>query len=337
MLEDYWYIACSAAAIRSKPVGFKAFGHPLVAFRGKDGTPGVLADRCAHRNAALSGGVVQDGLLQCPYHGWQYSNDGKLAKLPVCPADSPHSDTISVPAWPCVEQDGYIWFSLSNTPATPQPPRFANKSEPGWTSFTMDTLFDGPVDTCLENFLDCPHASFVHKHWFRTPAQKPVTAQVRVNDDGAEAEYFDEPRKSSVVWSLLSKDKSTMRHVDRFIAPATSRGDYEFSDKRYYIITSCCTPINETQTRVHTVISFRFGGMGWLIKLFFKPLSKRIIAQDVDMVREQQANIERFGGKRYQVIEQDLLYRHIVQWRNKIEKNEPLPEPSDGDKVNLVL
>ena len=337
MLKYHWYIACKAIDIRRSPVAFTAFDQPLVAFRGENGVPGVLIDRCAHRNAALSKGKVTNGALQCPYHGWQYSTDGQVVNIPVCPKSIQPETKTSVQSWPCLEQDGYIWFCLSKQPATASPTRFANKSEPGWTSFTMDTLFDGPVDTCLENFLDCPHATFVHKHWFRAPTLKNVSAIVRTNVDGAEAEYFDEPRESSLVWSLLSKDSSNMRHVDRFIAPATSRVDYEFSDNRYYIITSSCTPISETKTRVHTVISFRFGRIGWFVKLFFKPLSQRIIAQDVHMVRLQQDNIDRFGGKRYQVIKQDLLYRHIVSWRNRIEKNEPMPEQGEPETIDLVL
>lgn len=320
-----------------------------MAFLGRNDKPAVLIDRCAHRNAPLSEGAVREGLLVCPYHGWSYDTDGSLAVLPVCPAGSAATTPVStdatktasiniaVDSWPCVEQDGYIWFCLSHQPATEKPQPFAHMQEPGWTSFTMDTLFDAPVDTCLENFLDCPHATFVHRHWFRTPTLKQVKAEVRINWDGAEAEYFDEPREQSVVWSLLTRKKSTMRHIDRFIAPATSRVDYDFSDSRYYVITSSCTPVNETQTRVHTVVTFRFGSFGRLVRFFFKPLSMRIIKQDVEIVRQQQANIDRFGGRRYRVIPQDLLYRHIVQWRNSIEKGEPLPSEAPPETINLVL
>lgn len=343
MLENYWYIACKAESIKKGPHAFVAFDKPLVAFTGANGKPGVLLDRCAHRNAPLSRGAVRDGQLQCPYHGWSYDTDGRLADLPVCPNHSKKTLgaeeklQISVEAWPAVERDGYIWFSLSHKPHTPEPPAFPFMHDAGWTSFSLNTLFDGPVEVCLENFLDCPHATFVHRGWFRTPTTKKVKAIVRVNSDGAEAEYFDEPREASVVWSLLSKKKSTMRHIDRFIAPATSRVDYEFSDNRYYVITSSCTPINEKQTRVHTVISFRFGGLGWFIKLFFKPLSQRIISQDVEMVKLQQQNVERFDGKLYKVIPQDLLYKHIVQWRNCIKADKPLPQTDATETIDLVI
>ena len=337
MLEDYWYIACRSSAINKAPVAFAAFDRPLVAFRNGEGRAGVLVDRCTHRNAPLSQGRIADGLLQCPYHGWSYDIDGSVKKIPACPADKHASRRLHIDSYPCVEQEGYLWFTLTDRPALETPPKFAFYGEPGWTTFRMDTLFDAPVETCLENFLDCPHAMFVHRYWFRKPTLKPVRAVVRYTQDGAEAEYFDEPREGSLVWTMLSRRKSTMRHIDRFIAPAISRVDYQFSDKRYYVITSACTPLNDTQTRVHTVISFQFGRIGWLIRCFFQPLSRWIIGQDVRVVALQQSNIEKFGEKRYTVLPQDLLYQRIIRWRAAIRDRRPTPVAGESENVDLRL
>lgn len=37
-----------------------------------DGSPVAVADVCAHRGTALSGGLVRDGILTCPGHFWRY-------------------------------------------------------------------------------------------------------------------------------------------------------------------------------------------------------------------------------------------------------------------------
>ena len=37
-----------------------------------DGSPVAVADVCAHRHTALSGGLVRDGVLTCPGHFWRY-------------------------------------------------------------------------------------------------------------------------------------------------------------------------------------------------------------------------------------------------------------------------
>src|SRR2546423_743880 len=55
-LKNYWYIAAPAAELRSQPLARTLLGERLVLFRQRDGQPAALIDRCAHRNAPLSGG-----------------------------------------------------------------------------------------------------------------------------------------------------------------------------------------------------------------------------------------------------------------------------------------
>lgn len=294
----------------------------------------TLEDRCQHRNAPLSCGKVNDGKIQCPYHGWQYAGDGQLAEIPYRCTTPPK---LSIPSYPCQEQDGYIWVNIGAIPTDTQPYRFPYLAAPGWTSFRLDTLFNGSVAACLENFLDCPHAVQVHKSWFRTATAKPVKAIVRSLDDGAVAEYFNEPREKSVVWSLLSPTAEDMQHTDRFIAPATSQVDYQFAKGRKYIISSCCTPVDENTTRVHTVINFHYGKFGALIPLFFKPLSLLIIHQDVKMLDKQFRNIRQFGNADFTVIAEDLLFKLIASWRQALKNGTPPPKSGEESHVDMRL
>lgn len=333
MLESYWYIAAKARALRRAPQAIRLFSRNLVLFRDAKGQPHCVEDRCAHRNMPLSAGQVTADGIQCPYHGWTYNGAGEATRVPVAPT---LPCNLRISAFPCCEQDGYIWVCPSDKPAVTKPLRFPYLHEPGWTSFHMKTRFQGTVEACLENFLDCPHATFVHKYWFRAPVGRAVKAVVRALEDGAEAEFFEEPRERSVVWSTLSPAKATMRHTDRFIAPATSRVDYHFSNGRGYVITSSCTPVTDTETEVYTVISFRYGPVGLLVRAFFEPLSRLIIWQDVRALRAQQKNIERFGGPRFKVIPQDLLLPHIRRWRNDLAQGHT-PETKGEKTVDLLL
>lgn len=45
------------------------FEEPWVLFRGKDGKPGCVKNTCAHRACPLDLGSVNEGRIQCPYHG----------------------------------------------------------------------------------------------------------------------------------------------------------------------------------------------------------------------------------------------------------------------------
>ncbi len=335
-LKRYWSIVATEKAVKKKPQRAVLFDLPLVIFFAKDSNRYVaLQDRCPHRNAPLSAGKVCGGLIQCPYHGWRFDEQGNLAQLPALPAEQ--TPNIKIPHYHCVAQDGYIWVCLADEPATEKPLPFPNLHAEGWRSFRLRTQFDAPVEQCLENFLDCPHAVYVHSSWFRSATGKPVSAVVRTLPDGAEVEYFDEPREKSLVWLGLQKKQSEIRHTDRFIAPATSRVDYVFSDEKHYIITSSCTPVSENHTEVFTVISYRYGKLGWLIRSFFEPLSRVIIKQDVDIMKKQRQNINAFGEERFYHSKIDFLMPHMLAWRKAMAEETDPPSEISEEKHNIIL
>ena len=379
-----WYILCRASKLKQAPLRLPFAGVALVAFRSGDGSIGVLEDRCAHRAAPLSGGKVCGQHVQCPYHGWEYDRHGRVAQVPALAQCPEKWQGIRVGAWQACEQQGFIWIRHETTTGSapgikPRPPQFAhfknadpapgsgthdpsahdsapdgvppNGAPPaihssGWSHFVMQTRFQATVEACLENFLDCPHATFVHRYWFRAPTQKRVKAVVRTREDGAEAEFFEEPREKSLVWWLLAPKKGSMRHIDRFIAPNTSRVDYEFPSGLHYIITSSCTPLSPTETMVYTVMSFRYKWLGALVRLFFEPISRWIIRQDARMLASQQRNLDALAEQHrscaapaslFCSTEADLLGGHIVRWRKAMLRGEAPPQAGQQREVEIML
>lgn len=311
-------------------------GQPLVLFRDADGHACALEDRCAHRHAPLSAGRVSDEGIECPYHGWTWDGAGRLAVLPATgergdACRAAHA-SLTVPAHAVRELQGFVWVASGTGPSPPAPPLgFPHLGEPGWTSFVMRTRFDADVDTCLENFLDCPHATFVHRHWFRAPTARRVAATVTRLDDGVQATFRDEPREKSLVWWLLAPRGGQMQHTDRFVAPARSQVDYAFPNGWRYSITSSCTEVRADRTDVTTVISFRTPGIGPLVRLYFEPLSRWIIRQDVRIVALRARNRERFEAcgmtaRPQASVHADLLGPLVVRWRGDLAAGrEPLP------------
>lgn len=57
------------ASIYLFQIPIDCFEEPWVIFRGKDGRPGCLQNTCAHRACPLHLGSVNEGRIQCPYHG----------------------------------------------------------------------------------------------------------------------------------------------------------------------------------------------------------------------------------------------------------------------------
>ena len=333
-----WLIACLSRELKSEaPLAVVADERRVVLFRDASGKPVALDDRCAHRNAPLSLGCVKNGRLTCRYHGWTYDGNGMVASIPALPSASGDHAAFRVRRYHTREQEGFVWLTLAEHMPDALPFAFPNFAAAGWTSFVMKTRFAAPLAACLENFLDCPHATYLHRYWFRSPTAKPVKATVRTLEDGAEAEFFEEPREKSIVWWLLAPRRGPMCHTDRFIAPRTSCVDYRFSAALRYTITSSCTAVSETETDVYTVITFRYGRIGWLIRLLFVPLARRIIRQDVEMLGAQYANVARFGGPSFANTRADLLGRHIAAWRSAIEHGSSPPAPGDRYDVDLRL
>jgi phenylpropionate dioxygenase-like ring-hydroxylating dioxygenase large terminal subunit len=129
---------------------------------------------------------------------------------------------VRVPSYHCCEQDGYVWISMAADKPEKPPTKLPYMGIKGWKYFDMVTFFDGSVEDCLENFLDCAHAQHVHKYWFRSPIGKKIKASVRTEDTGAVIEYFNEPRQKSFIWKTFGRHKASqnnaMIHTDRFIA-----------------------------------------------------------------------------------------------------------------------
>jgi phenylpropionate dioxygenase-like ring-hydroxylating dioxygenase large terminal subunit len=341
-LKDYWYIAATAAELRDRPLPRTVLGESLVLFRQVDGSPAALMDRCAHRNMALSQGAVRDGCVECPYHGWRYRGDGVCAEIPSLRGGS-QPPTVTVRAYPAMESDGFVWVYLGGGTPARSPFRFSHYRERGWTSFVMKTRFQAGAMACLENFLDCPHTVYVHQGWFRSRNAKEVRARVVRGPDRVEVEFSGERDAESVISRLLFPSGRKMVHTDRFLMPAISRVDYSFGPDRHFIITSLCTPISDHETQVNTVMTYRFGRIGPLVRLFFEPISRKIIRQDAGILEAQTGQLQRFGGAKFTFVETDLVGPHIwALWQRELEgeragPNGARPDELAGEKQEVVL
>jgi phenylpropionate dioxygenase-like ring-hydroxylating dioxygenase large terminal subunit len=338
LLQQHWYALCRSSDLGlRKPRSLKLFGRPLAAFRAEEGRAVVLEDRCVHRHAPLSAGRICAGRLQCPYHGWEYDGEGRVVHVPALGRGNAPAADLHAQALPAQEQDGLVWIWPGTGVPTAPPRRVATCGEAGWTRFIMKTRFRGSVEACLENFLDCPHAMFVHRGWFRSPTQQPVRARVTMLDDGAIAEYFDEPRRKSVIWALFAPGRGEMHHTDRFVAPATSDVDYVFPSGLAYNITSTCSPVEGDAIEVFTVMSFRFRFLGPLVRLFFEPLSRWIIRQDARMLEQVADNRNTFPAARARSTAADLLGPAIWQWRAALDSGTAPPAAGEVRETCLYL
>ncbi len=285
-------------------------GEPLVVFRDAEGRVGVLADRCPHRNLALSRGKVTEDGLRCAYHGWAWAADGRCAKIPAscgggdCPA-------IRVKSYLAEEKQGFVWVWMGDEKPEVPPINFPAMGENGWRYFLMEREFEAAAFHCVENFLDVPHTAHVHRGLFRGEESKEIELEITGGADWIEAEFIGEERMDSWIGKLLVPEGSEIRHTDRFQLPFVTRVNYRMSEKRQYVVMSQCTPVSENRTRVFTMLAFRFEPLGALVNLVFKPFAGRILDQDVDILREQTEDLERTGKAKFLYHETDAIARGI--------------------------
>ncbi|PPD70781.1 hypothetical protein GOBAR_DD32346 [Gossypium barbadense] len=70
-LKNFWYPVAFSTDLKDETmIPIDCFEEPWVLFRGKDGNPGCIQNTCAHRACPLHLGSVNEGRIQCPYHGY---------------------------------------------------------------------------------------------------------------------------------------------------------------------------------------------------------------------------------------------------------------------------
>lgn len=333
LLKNYWYAGAKSDEVTAKaPLGRVILGEMICLWRGPDGRPVALLDRCLHRNALLSEGDLFDGCIGCPYHGWTYDAAGRLVNVPSegenggCPKDERRLES-----FPTREQDGLVWVWMGGSVAPDREPfRMPHWNTPGWGAYYMTTRFQNGVTNLVENFMDVPHTVFVHKGWFRSRSRKRVPTTVERTRDSVLVTY-DQPQDSIGVTELILNPKRLpMLHTDKFYMPNNTRVDYVFgAEERAFVITSTCTPISEYESQVYTLISFKLGVFNRLGKLVLPFYTRQVIEQDVEIMEIQGRGLKHYGFGAFSSTPADALHGHIEALRDWAAAGGvgPAPEP----------
>ncbi len=328
-----WYVACASKELgRKRPLERTILGLPIVLFRGEDGAPGALLDRCPHRNVPLSLGRVTDaGRLECGYHGWRFDRRGRCHEVPsLCGvAEAGARDAT---AFGCVERDGYVWvWPEPDAEPVGEPFRFPLLGARGYTSVREHVVAEASVHAVAENALDVPHTAFLHSGLFRSDARTRNRVEVIVRrwHDRVEAEYVGEPRPEGVVGRVLSPRGGVVEHWDRFLLPSIVQVEYKL-DAAHVLVCAAMTPESDYRTHLYATVSFRLPIPGWPLVPILKPIALAIFDQDAKVLRRQTANIHRFGGESYVSTEVDVLGPHILRLLRAAEQGKL--EPSEAPK-----
>ncbi len=167
MLINSWYIAAESSDLADEPLGVRLLGLDYVLFRDSHDRIVCLANVCCHRGGSISDGVVTNGCIACPYHGWQYDHTGKVVGIPALGQDAKIPKRARVDAYPVQERWGYIWVFLGPMSEAERPglPDFLPEYDDRETWYLLRTHTDWNANWMRlgENFLDSSHLKFVHE------------------------------------------------------------------------------------------------------------------------------------------------------------------------------
>ncbi|KAF3887519.1 MULTISPECIES: aromatic ring-hydroxylating oxygenase subunit alpha [Nostocales] len=309
-----WYIVCTSRELGQKPIGRTVLGIPLAIFRGLDGKPSALLDKCPHRNVPLSKGWVKNNYLICKYHGWCFDEQGVCREVPgLC--DRNEVRYRNAVAYPAIEQDGFIWvYCQADERPQSQPYEFPCLRQKEFSTFSSQMECETTLENAAENFLDATHTHFVHSGLIRTDNQrKEITVQITRSENMVEAIYLNEENISGLIYKLLAPGCHKVIPIGRFILPSIAQLEYRTdSDRNRLFISLFLTPIKENLTKAYSIVTFRSWLPSCLGRIIAQPLFARAARQDKEILQLQNWNINRFQGESFVLTELDVIRPHIL-------------------------
>lgn len=310
-----------------KPVTL--YGKKYVVWRSESNNVHCLEDKCSHRSAKLSQGVVVDKCIQCPYHGWQYNKHGKCVVIPQMPKSAegkPIPRSTKVPAFKAVDNDGIIWINTATEDIIP----FSNASN--WLNNDKYLVTDLPLTADysyllqIENLLDPAHIHFVH-NGFQGNAQSAShinVTNISNTDDKMSALFQHENRNVPDLFitfhkpyvvdvSILNKEHDIVRKNIIYVSPIErNKCKVLFRD---VVVKKFITPKNNEFMNI-LVNHLAKGFITQHYQLINNKVVNSIMQQDIDVLCGQGENITTnyFDHKYIMPTESDRLIVEFRKW-----------------------
>lgn len=231
-----WYPLAFVRDLDAPPHRVTVHGRGFVLFP-VEGQWQALVDRCPHRAARLSDGVVRDGRLECLYHGWQFGRGGTCLHVPQLLAEQKMPERAHVDAFAVREAQGILWLCTDSLPRPGRPARAEEGPDAGLKKdahevalptlpalergdcATIDFMIDLPYEQSflVENVIDIAHIHVAH-HGVRGGGHRDLAAPLEFEVSERRAEGF-EARFRSVGLELDSSGAALRGARVRFVAP----------------------------------------------------------------------------------------------------------------------
>ncbi|HUH39081.1 MAG TPA: Rieske 2Fe-2S domain-containing protein [Spongiibacteraceae bacterium] len=292
----------------NQPVARDYFGMRLVIYRTENGELHCLEAFCPHLGADLSAGKILDGgILQCPFHNWQFDGSGQCVHIPYSDKIPPRA---KARAFPVIEINDTIlvWHDPERgEPDYPVPPldEFLSERSPlsngwskGWHRFKI--RIKTHAREVVENIVDRGHLKPIHG--FEVDEWLPV---------------WDKHISGELMWGKHTRLAADVPDDKLYVRNITHGPAYQYTwqiqDSGQFdslILTAWC-PVDET------TLDYWFG-------VIVKADPKQFNAEQLNEV-----------AKGYCKASYDAFMEDVYIWERKLYRPEPVLCAGDGPIAKL--
>ena len=282
LLKD-WYVICRKDEIDENKILLKyVFDQEIIIWKKKER---IMAweNLCIHRGSRLSLGSINNGILKCAYHGWEYNQDAQCVKIPSQP-DIKIPKKACVKSYKVIEKMNMVWINLSK-----EANDFVNIKEFNESNFNHVAsgpyIMNASAPRAIENFLDVAHFPFVHENHLGVK-DKPMI-------DDYDVVFSNKGIHASNVKIFQPNPDGTNKsgeviydyHVH---SPFVASLGKDVSKKERFVLVFYVTPISETESMIYTLTLMNFGKLDDKI---IRDYQDFITAQDVPIVESQRPEL----------------------------------------------
>ena len=306
-----WYAIFKSAELKNKILAIERFGLKLALWRNDQNQVQIFKDRCPHRGAQLSLGCIKNNRIQCPFHGYEFSEKGECEFLPEFNiSENFNGVLLKAQIFKSHEAFDMIWIYIGSDQDFQEfyYPELAEIHKNFRAYSQTEKIWDSHMTYCIENQLDYTHLQFVHKNTIGRGYKLPQDPKIIKNSTSISI-YFNQEIKPRLqfffpnIWVLNISEKINL--------------------VLYF------SPINSGQTQLYlrTYRDFLiYPGIKKLVDLVMNFMNQVILKQDQKVVASQ-------GNKPSYQAQKDSLMLHdqaIRSFRNHWEKNLCILENSGG-------
>ncbi|WP_421955980.1 Rieske 2Fe-2S domain-containing protein [Polaromonas sp.] len=181
-IQNAWYVAAFSRDLEHALLPRTMLGKAVLLYRGRDGKPVAMADKCPHRGVPLSLGKLVDGMVRCTYHGLRIDSDGQCRHIPcqtLIPAQA------RVATYPVAEKYGFTWVWMGEAALADMAliPDVHWMDDPDWTACGGYHHVGADYQLMNDNLLDLSHESYLHDKTIGNEAVAEAPVKTTVNAD----------------------------------------------------------------------------------------------------------------------------------------------------------